>query len=182
MKSAEIGRNVMIVGSPGSGKSTLAQQIGARLGLRVIHIDQIYWKPGWTARDSGELPALVTEAIGSNGWVFDGNNSRTMALRGEKADTLIYLDLPRSLCMRRVLKRIALGYGRVRPDMAAGCPERLDPDFLKWVWTFPRHSAPGLAAFYEAFPRRKYRLCSTMEVEAFRRALTSEERHLALPS
>ena len=170
-----IGRNTIIVGSPGSGKSTLALELGDNFGLRVIHMDQLYWLPGWTARESDALPDIVAEAIRLDGWIFDGNNSRTLPLRGEKADTLIYLDLPRSLCLQRVLARIAASHGKVRPDMAEGCPEQLDPDFLKWVWTFPRHSAPGLGAFFETFPRQKYRLRSVDEVAEFRRSMMSEQ-------
>lgn len=82
----------------------------------------------------------------------DGNYSRTLPLRSEKADTLVYLDLPRSLCLWRVIWRRATNHGRTRPDMTEGCPERLDLLFLKWIWTFPRHSAPGLTAFFQAFP------------------------------
>ncbi|MBO0664158.1 DNA topology modulation protein FlaR [Jiella sp. MQZ9-1] len=171
--SAEIGRNVMVVGSPGSGKSTLARVIGDRFALRVIHFDQLYWLPGWRSRENGTLPDLVTAAIRDDGWVFDGNNSRTMALRAEKADTLIWLDLPRGLCFRRVLMRIARDHGRVRRDMAEGCPERFDPAFLRWVWSFSRHSRPGLQTFYEHFPGRKYRLTAPREVTTFRQSMTS---------
>ncbi|MCQ0990236.1 AAA family ATPase [Jiella marina] len=177
MSGSVVGRNVMVIGCPGSGKSTLAREIGRALDLRVVHFDQIYWKPGWRPRDSSELPALVAEAIATEGWVFDGNNSRTLALRATRADTLIYIDLPRDICLRRIVKRIALGYGRVRPDMAPGCPERLDWGFLKWVWSFPRHSAPGLETFFREFSGRKIRLASVPELRAFREAVRRSRCH-----
>ncbi|MCB8838777.1 topology modulation protein [Aurantimonas sp. VKM B-3413] len=162
-----IGRNVMVIGSPGSGKSTLTRALASRYQLRPIHMDQLYWMPGWRVRHGEQLLALVEEAILADGWVFDGNYSRSFAIRGERADTLIWLDMSRSLCLARVVRRIATGYGSVRPDMAHGCPERFDLGFLRYVWTFPRHSAPGLARFYDGFSRSKYRLTSPAEVAGF---------------
>ena len=162
---APVGRNVMIIGSPGSGKSTLAREIGRRLGLRVVHIDQLYWLPGWRMRPPEEMPALVEAAVAEDGWVFEGNNSRTLPIRAAKADTLIWLDLPRLLCTARVLRRIARSHGRVRPDMAADCPERLDWTFVRWTWDFPRHSRPSQARFFEsAAIRAKHRLTSPRAV------------------
>ncbi|MEF2552407.1 hypothetical protein VQ042_13705 [Aurantimonas sp. A2-1-M11] len=162
-----IGRTVMIVGSPGAGKSTLARRIGASHGLRVIHMDQLYWTAGWRKREPTLQLALVEDAVAEPGWVFDGNHTATMPIRTQKADTLIWLDLPRRLCVLRILRRIAGSYGQVRPDMAAGCPERFDADFLRWAWTFPQHSGPGLARLYAAFSGRKYRLTTPRAVAAF---------------
>ncbi len=158
---APVGRNVMIIGSPGSGKSTLAAELGRRLGLRVVHIDQLYWLPGSRMRPPEEMPALVEAAVAQEGWVFEGNNSRTLPIRAAKADTLIWLDLPRLLCTARVLRRIAGTYGRVRPDMAPGCPERLDWTFVRWSWNFPKHSRPAQQRFFErAGIARKHHLTS----------------------
>lgn len=163
-----IGRNVLIIGAPGSGKSTLARTLGDRLGLRVIHFDQLFWRPDWTSRASEDLPAIVEEAIRDDGWVFDGNNSRTLAQRATRADTLIWLDLPRAICMARILKRTALSYGRVRSDMADGCPERFDSTFLRWTWTFHSHSRPAQAEFFRSTPiPSKHRLTSPAEVRRF---------------
>ena len=59
-----------------------------------------------------------------------------MEIRLEKCDTVIYLDFSRFACLMGVAKRVLTSYGTVRPDMAEGCPERFDLDFLKWVWNF----------------------------------------------
>ncbi|MCW7542737.1 hypothetical protein N7I30_02865 [Aurantimonas litoralis] len=162
-----IGRTVMIVGSPGAGKSTLARRIGASCGLRVIHMDQLYWTAGWRRREPSYHRALVEDAVARPSWVFDGNHTATLPLRTQKADTLIWLDLPRGLCMLRILRRVAGGYGKVRADMAAGCPERFDAGLLKWAWRFPQNSGPGLARLYAAFPGRKYQLTTPQEVAVF---------------
>jgi len=39
-------RRVAIVGSAGAGKSALARQLGAILGVEVVHLDALFWKPG----------------------------------------------------------------------------------------------------------------------------------------
>ena len=67
---------------------------------------------------------------------MDGNFDRTMEVRITRCDTIIYLDFNRITCLLGVLKRVITTYGKVRPDMGEGCPERFDWDFLKWVWNF----------------------------------------------
>lgn len=160
-----VGRRILILGAPGSGKSTLARALGDRLGLRVIHFDQLYWRSGWEPRTAEEMPAIVERAIAGDSWVFDGNNSRTLDLRASRADTLIWLDLPNWFCFARVLWRSGRARGTVRPDMAEGCPERFDPTFLRWAWRFSAHSRPAQAAFFEnsRLPHR-HRLTSPGQV------------------
>ena len=70
---------------------------------------------------------------------MDGNFNRTMPERIKRCDTIIYLDFSRFACLMGVLKRIITTYGKVRPDMGEGCPERIDLEFLKWVWNFNKN-------------------------------------------
>ena len=70
---------------------------------------------------------------------MDGNFNRTLPKRLESCDTVIYLDFSTFACLRGVVKRILTTYGTVRPDMGEGCPERIDFEFLKWVWNFNRN-------------------------------------------
>jgi len=69
---------------------------------------------------------------------MDGSYFSSLSLRLLRADTVFYLDYPTHVCLRRVLQRIATGHGRDRPDCAEGCPERLDWEFLRYVWSFRR--------------------------------------------
>lgn len=126
-------RRVMIIGGSGSGKSTLARALGARLGVPVVHLDQLYFWPGWQPRPEDEFAQAVANAAEGEAWVIDGNYSRTRGPRLARADTLIWLDLPLWIRLPRVIWRIAGSYGRVRVDMAAGCPERVDWPFLLWA-------------------------------------------------
>ena len=140
-------RRVMIVGQPGSGKSTLARALGARTGLPVIHMDHIHWKPGWIERDRAEKDRLVREAHAGEAWVFEGGHSATYGERLARADTLIWLDVPLGLRLRRVVTRTFRHRGRTRPDLPEGCPERLGnlPEFVRFIWRSRRTSRERIA-------------------------------------
>lgn len=118
-------QRVMIVGQPGSGKSWLALQIGRRLGLPVYHMDHIHWQAGWVERDGAEKLRLCAQVEALDHWVFEGNFTATAPNRTARADLVIWLDLPVGLRLWRVTWRLITGFGRRRPDMAQGCPERL---------------------------------------------------------
>ncbi len=131
-------QRVVVMGPPGSGKSTLARQLGAKHGLPVFHLDQAFWQPGWVQAPPEAFAAEVTRLAGLPAWVIDGNYSDTLAPRLAAADIVIYLDVPPWLSVLRVLRRTLRGHGRVRADAAPGCPERLDPAFLRFAWTWSR--------------------------------------------
>ena len=130
---------IMIIGCGGSGKSTLARQLGDKLGLPVVHLDKLFWRPGWVNVSREEFDSLHREALAQEKWIIDGNFDRTMGERVKRCDTVIYLDFSRAACLMGVCKRVLTTYGKVRPDMGEGCPERIDWEFLKWVWNFNKN-------------------------------------------
>ncbi len=132
-------KRVIIIGCGGAGKSTLAQKLGQKTGLPVVHLDKLYWKPGWVERTPEEFDPIIRAEMAKEAWIMDGNFNRTMPERLERCDTVIYLDFSRLACLLGVLKRVITTHGTVRPDMGEGCPERIDPDFLKWVWNFNKN-------------------------------------------
>jgi len=137
-------RRIAIIGSAGAGKSTLARQLGAILGLKVIHLDSLFWHPGWVETPRDEWIRVQEELVTEDAWVIDGNYRGTMDIRLAAADTIIFLDLPRRICLWRVVRRRFQYAGRARPDMAPGCVEQLDWEFLKWVWAFPSRERPDV--------------------------------------
>jgi len=157
-------RRILVIGCSGAGKSTLAKVIAEQHRLPLIHLDRAYWRPGWVAPSEPEWMAGVERLIAEPAWVMDGNYSSTMARRAELADAIIFLDLPRWLCLLRVLRRALLGYGRSRPDVAPGCPERFDWAFLKWVWNYPKRSRPKTLALLRAYPGSVVTLYSNGEI------------------
>lgn len=130
---------IVIIGCGGAGKSTLARQLGEKLDIPVVHLDKLFWRPGWVQVSKEEFDKLHREALAREKWIMDGNFDRTMAERITRSDTVIYLDFSRFACLMGVLKRVFTTYGKVRPDMGEGCPERIDWEFLKWVWDFNKN-------------------------------------------
>ena len=128
---------VIIIGCGGSGKSTLARQLGEKTGIPVIHLDQIFWSPGsWQHLEKEEFDAQLAKELEKPQWILDGNFDRTLPMRLEKCDTVIYLDYNRFVCIWSWLKRVITNWGTTRPDMGPNCNERFDPEFAKWLWNF----------------------------------------------
>ncbi|WP_019507741.1 DNA topology modulation protein [Pleurocapsa sp. PCC 7319] len=130
-------QRVAIIGSCGAGKSTLAKALGGKLNLPVIHLDAYYWQPGWQESNQDRWLETHQKLVKGDRWIIDGNYGGTMDIRLTAADTIIWLDFNRYLCLWRVIKRYLEYPGKVRPDMAAECPERLNWEFLQYVWNFP---------------------------------------------
>ncbi|MCH5187824.1 MAG: AAA family ATPase [Oscillospiraceae bacterium] len=133
---------ILIVGSPGSGKTTLGRIMAEKLGIPLVHLDKLFWREGWVEAPRDEFDALLTAELKKDKWIIDGNFSRTLNMRLQRADTVIFLDYPSPVCLLRVLKRVAKNYGITRPDMGEGCPEKLDLEFLSYVWSFRSKERP----------------------------------------
>jgi adenylate kinase family enzyme len=119
---APIGRRVIVTGVAGSGKSTFAVALADRTGLPVIHLDLHFWRPGWVEPSETEWREKQRCVLAGDAWIADGNYSETLALRLERADTLVVLDMPWWLCTGRAFLR-----GFRQPDeLPEGC------DYSAW--------------------------------------------------
>lgn len=146
---------IMIIGCGGAGKSTLARKLGEKTGLPVVHLDKLFWKPGWVSLTREEFDVVHQAAIAQEKWIIDGNFDRTMARRMDRCDTVIYLDFSRWACVKGVLKRIITTYGTVRPDMGDGCPERFSWEFLSWVWNFNKNKREKILTLLQLHPNKE---------------------------
>lgn len=162
-------KKISIIGSSGSGKSTLAARLGGETGIKVIHLDKLYWKPGWVEPDKKEWNEVVKKILDQQEWIIDGNYGGTMEIRLAASDTIVFLDLPRTVCVWRVLKRLLSYRKESRPDIAEGCEERFDWEFLRWVWNYPRRSKPKVERLLKRFETEKavFRLRSRKAIDAF---------------
>jgi adenylate kinase family enzyme len=146
-------KRIAILGCAGAGKSTLALEIGEALGIEVIHLDQHFWRPGWIETPREEWAELQAELLAGESWVADGNYGATLEIRLARADTILFMDMPRRLCFWRIFKRWVRHRGRTRPDLAPDCPEHMDLEFVRWIWNFPTRSRPmALAKLEQAEP------------------------------
>jgi adenylate kinase family enzyme len=145
-------RRVLVMGCSGAGKSTFARRLADKLGLPFVPIDRIFWQPGWREPKPAEFAAAMTQEAEKPAWVIDGNFLADGAslLRRERADTVLFFDLPRWVCMLGVIRRSVTGHGVVRSEMAPGCPEKVDLAFWRYVWTFNAAQRPRMLAYFSA--------------------------------
>ncbi len=138
-------QRIVVVGNSGSGKSTLAGQLADKLDLAHIELDSLFHQPGWTPRDPEEFRSdLIDRMAGAvAGWTICGNYmSVTWSLTMPQADTIVWLDLPRSLVMRRVATR-TVRRAVTGEELWNGNREpltnfyRWDPEknVIRWSWT-----------------------------------------------
>lgn len=134
-RGSQMNRIIVAGVSAGVGKSTFALKLGEKLQTPVHHLDSYYWKPGWTEASLEEFREAQKKLVQGECWIIEGNYSATMDIRLPRADTFIYLELPLWICVYRVLKRWIQNIGRTQSDLAEGCPEKMDKEFLKFIIT-----------------------------------------------
>ncbi|MFN7252455.1 MAG: DNA topology modulation protein [Anaerobacillus sp.] len=137
-------KKIVIIGSGGSGKSTLARKLGEKLKRKVYHLDVLFWKPNWVGVPKDEQRKVQNELVKEEEWIIDGNYGGTMEIRLNAADTIIFLDISKTICVFRAFKRMVQYRNKTRPDMGKGCKEKFDPEFFKWIWQFPTKSRPQI--------------------------------------
>lgn len=160
-------RRIAVVGCSGGGKTTLSIALGERLGLPVIPLDLHFWQAGWVEPEIDEWRSRFAVIAAQPVWVMDGTFMSTIDAKLAAADLVIDIDLPRLLCLYRVLVRWIRFWGQTRPDMAPGCPEKLDWDFVTYIWSFRRLVRPRLDQAEAAAGKRVIRLRSTAAIEQF---------------
>ena len=113
---------ILIIGCAGSGKSTFAKKLHTLIDCELIHLDRIFWKPGWVRTPKNEWRKMQNELVTKESWIIDGNYHNTMDIRLSRADTVIFFDFPRILCLWNALKRSFKGhiFNAKRDDMADG--------------------------------------------------------------
>lgn len=129
-------KRIAIIGCAGSGKTTLALELQEIYKLPVYHLDCYYWKPNWQLPDFNDFLEIHDKLCDEPRWIIEGMYYRAMNHRLDRADTIIFLDMPRYLCIWRVLTRLSKNYGVVSKSSADQCPERFDLEFLTWIWHF----------------------------------------------
>jgi adenylate kinase family enzyme len=99
-------QRIAVIGPTAAGKTTLARALAARLDFPHVELDAIYHQPGWTPLPTNEFRAQVAEVVSQSRWVIDGNyQSELQDLVLARADTVVWLRMPRRLVMRQVLRR-----------------------------------------------------------------------------
>ncbi|MFS2174817.1 AAA family ATPase [Rhizobium pisi] len=140
-------RRILVVGCSGGGKSTLSLKIAERFGLSYISLDRdVRWLPGWMQRDRVEQRNIIASRILEDRWIMDGTSPSTFDIRLPRTEVVVWVRMPRLLCIWGAISRWAKWIGRTRPEMAPGCIEKVDWEFLRFIWTFEEKFAPRIVA------------------------------------
>ena len=126
---------IAIIGYSGSGKSTLARKLAETYNLPVSHFDRVQFRPNWEIRPQASKEVMTRVFLDLHeDWIIDGNYSKlSFERRMEEADVIIQLRFNRLSCLSRVTRRYWKYKGSTRADMAEGCKEKLDWEFVTWV-------------------------------------------------
>ncbi len=146
-------QRLSVIGNSGSGKSTFAEALATRLGVEHIELDAMFHLADWGELPRDQFRAQVADLAARDGWVIDGNYEAVQDIVWARADTVVFLDHPRSVVMRRVITRTItrtatrkkLWNGNREPwsNLFSTDPER---SIIAWAW---KHHATYRAR-YEA--------------------------------
>lgn len=118
--NSPVGDRILVTGLAGAGKSTFSKALAAGTGLPLIHLDLEFWKPDWVAPSDEEWADKQRAVLAGDAWIADGNYHETLALRLERADTVVVLDTPWPLCAARAVGRGLRATGGKMPE---GCED-----------------------------------------------------------
>lgn len=126
---------ICIFGRPGSGKSTFAFKLHQKIGLPVYYLDQFYFKENWAKSDYQQFLAMQHDIVDQNQWIIDGNCLKSLQIRYERADIVLYFNYFRLVCLFRLIKRLFSKDLAIK-DRALGCKEALRWDLFAYMWRY----------------------------------------------
>jgi adenylate kinase family enzyme len=127
-------KRIAVTGPVGAGKSRLASELGGRLGIRVLHLDTLYWKPGWVRTPRSEFEAMQRRELAADSWLVDAQFDDMLSDWVEKADTVVFVDASAARCLWRVGRR------RLDRHASVGVPTGTKPaPFYRSLLKFARN-------------------------------------------
>jgi hypothetical protein len=144
-------KRIVVVGTTGSGKTVLAQQLAQALDLLHIELDALFWEAGWKQAAPEVFRDRVRREVIGRRWVVDGNYGKAHDLVWTEADTLVWLDYPLGLVLRRLLLRTLKRLWTREDIWGTGNRERFAHHFTRnslFLWALQTHER-----YRQEFPR-----------------------------
>ena len=172
---------IAIIGYSGSGKSTLAEKLSNYYSIPKLHMDTLQFQPGWQDSDRDWMEAEMKNFLSEHtNWVTDGNYSWCYyEERMLKADQIIFLNFSPWTCLFRAFKRYLTYRGKVRESMAAGCLERFNWEFIRWIlWDGrTKNAKERYQRVLETYPEKVIVLRSQKEIDYFLETLAHNKKN-----
>ena len=101
---------ISVIGGPGTGKTSFASRAAAIVEAPHVELDALWWGPKWTPVDLTTFQTRVRAAVTGSSWVIEGYyvDEAARPLIWPAADTIVWLDLPRSASVARAVRRSAI--------------------------------------------------------------------------
>lgn len=131
---------IAIIGCGGSGKSHVARELGRMLGIMPVHLDGLYYDPDWQPLHTGQFTALQQELAAAPRWVIDASYASSLLIRLAPADTVIFLDLPATACLRGIAQQRLRHRGGQQATI--GGYDRITWNFIRSIIGYRKHMAP----------------------------------------
>ncbi|MGH2497345.1 MAG: hypothetical protein ACRDIV_21805 [Ktedonobacteraceae bacterium] len=161
-------KRIVILGSSGAGKSTLAKELSSILGIKVYHLDRLFWLPGWIGKGPETRIDILQNLVREKQWIIEGNYFSSSDLHVLEADTVIFTDLSSLECLVRLIKRHYREHAHSRRDIPMGCTDRLTFKQVFKVQTFPLNEGRTIKRKLRTYKSKQIiRLRSSNEVDDF---------------
>ena len=142
-------KKIIVIGCPGSGKSTFSKKLHEITGLKLWHLDMLYWNEDKTTVDKTVFLDRLSQVLAENEWIIDGNYNSTMELRTKECDTIFFLDYPTDVCLSGVKER----KGKVRSDIPF-VETADDEEFLGFIENYNLQNRPQVIELLQKYSDR----------------------------
>lgn len=168
----DLGPRIIIMGPSGSGKSTLADAIARSRNIKAVHMDQFRFMAGtdWKERPEDEFVALHDEVIKAESWVIDGNYSKVLPQRLERATGIILLDISTLKSLWRYFRR-SWFETKTRVGNLEGNKDSVSLEMLQFIVCTTPSNRKRWAKNFETYTIPKIKLASQKETDAFYRTM-----------
>lgn len=141
-------KRIAVTGPAGAGKSRLARDLGAAYGIEVLHLDTLFWKPGWVQTPAAEFEAMQRRELERDSWIVDAQYDDMIPDWFDSAEAVVFVDASPLRCLWRVSRRRLDGDGG--PDIPAESEpapvHRALAKFVRLQWNYRRTVRPELLA------------------------------------